>query len=94
MKLTFEKVKEKLLSVGFTLIEDQKEEGVNILGTFGLNHCSCCKRSDGTISIFNDEKFSELWIQGATDGSSWNDPLTRGTLRWTLRELGIKSKDC
>lgn len=97
MKLTFEKAKEKLLSLGFVLMPE-KEDGVVILGTFGLNYCPCCKRYDGEISIFHDEGSTELWISGAVGSSgfmsSWNDPLSVGTFKWALKELGIKAKDC
>jgi hypothetical protein len=94
MKLTFEQVNKKLLSLGFTPMPNEQEDGVTVLGTYGLNYCSCCKRHSGTISIYSYPEDPELCIQGAHDMGSWNDPLTMGTFKWTLMELGIKSKDC
>jgi hypothetical protein len=94
MKLTFEKVQQRLLSLGFTAMPVEEEDGVTVLGTFGLNYCSCCKRHSGSVSIFCYPEDPELCISGAHEFGSWNDPLTVGTFKWTLRELGIKSKDC
>lgn len=94
MKLTFEQVNKKLLSIGFNLMPSEEEEGVIVLGTYGLNYCPWCQRHNGSISIFCYPEDHELCISGANEMGSWNDPLTKGTLQWTLRELGVKSKDC
>jgi len=93
-KITFDQVKEKLLSLGFTLLPNKEERGIVILGVFGLNYCSCCKRCDGKITIYYDFDESDLWITGSDDGGFRNDPLTRGSFKETLRDLGIKLKDC
>jgi len=93
-KYTFEQAKERILNAGFQPIESPEEKGIIILGTFGLNYCSCCKRSEGTIVIYNEEKYPQLWISGSNDGGFTNDPLCRETLRCALRELGVKSKLC
>lgn len=94
MKLTFEQVKQKLLSLGFSLIPDTPEKGIVILGTFGLNHCHCCNRNDGRVCIYYDRDESDLWITGSDEMGFRNDPLTRDSFKETLRDLGIKSKDC
>jgi len=92
-KFTFEQAKEKLLYLGFTEIEVKPQKGIVNLGTFELS-CPYCKTRKGTISFYHQNDDDEIWIQGYDGGSSWDDPFNRRTLRYSLRQFGIKSKDC
>ena len=60
MKMTLEKVEAKLLPLGFVKIPNEPEDGIEILGTYGFNYCSHCKRGDCIISIFRQEEDTSL----------------------------------
>lgn len=92
-KFTFEQAKEKILGLGFSEIEFKPEKGIVNLGVFALNYCPCCKRQEGKIGFYHQDD-GDIWIWGFVDGFSWNDPFDRESLRYALRQLGIKSKNC
>lgn len=91
--MTLEKVEAKLLPLGFVKIPNEPEDGIEILGTYGFNYCSHCKRGDCIISIFRQEEDTSLdclEYQIITENMSGSDYLTAASLNYELRELGIK----
>jgi hypothetical protein len=92
--ISFEKAKQKLLSVGFKEIENKEEDGVEIFGTFGINYCSCCKRADCIISIFKQKDEEDDFLdepkveyQIITNNFDSQDDLTAANLNYELKEL-------
>jgi hypothetical protein len=88
MKYTFKKAEEKLLSLGFSKIEDELEDYVEIFGTYGINYCPYCKKGDVILCLFkqSDENLLEFRVSfGGID--SGNVDLTFSNFNHWIKEI-------